>query len=946
MTELRSAASLSVSCTSTSYQAAHSRSCPLRSLCSNRRNCRPTPRQQLRCAAVLGLFRKEAQAPVFQSVEDQALFDWLQDRGLPYQKVSLADCRQQGRGLVAKERVKAGEPLLKVPENLLLTPELCLQHCRLAPVLADADLPAWSLLALYIVDVDTAAEGDIQLPWSAYVSALPRLTGCVLEWHPDEVKALKGSLMAAAAQEILDAAERTWAQLQPLIKQAEDRGLIPPQSFTRARIMWGLSMLLSRVARLPARESIEACIPWADFLNHAPDANCYLDWDPSSKAVVLKPDRAYKPGDQIFTSYGPKTDGELLLSYGFVCPPGANPSDACRLRLAVEESDPTYQDKLQSLRQHKLPTSISFPLKLSGLPSGFIQYAAFVEAQPSNPTEVQQLADYLFGQGSFPTLDGVNTELLGIEVALDECRKALKGYPTTLEASQEQLATQQQKNASSVLTSILSVSMATRQNPRYKDTSVERLPGRSQLSSLPLALFEFAIIAVLSALGTVIDQNQTLQFYAEHYPDLPGKALGFLDYKVIWALQWDHIYTADYFLLLLATLAASLAACTTTRQWPMLKVARRWRFASTPEIAYKRGVADNAVVVPNVRLSDVGQALLTQGYQTFLQRRGSGGSLYAFKGLAGKIGPIGVHASMLAIMAGVSLGGVGGWKGSVQIPEGGDASFRQILHPVIPWAPAPKGADDLLHVNNFEVKYRSDGSVEQFVSNLSVYTPDGEQETARKEISVNKPLRYKGITAYQTDYNMVALTVRASNSPLQPLGDQAFNLPMANLEDADEVQGKLWATFLPSQENSQDGARHGVSMLAKDFQLVTLYKADGTFAGVRRIGSGTPIEVEGMRIVIDGAVGSTGLELKVDPGVPYVYAGFGGMMLTTLMSYMSHSQIWALEKDGRVHVGGKTNRATVEFFSELTGILASVPQQIDLGSNEQRPLAEGTSEQA
>ena len=65
-------------------------------------------------------------------------------------------------------------------------------------------------------------------------------------------------------------------------------------------------------------------------------------------------------------------------------------------------------------------------------------------------------------------------------------------------------------------------------------------------------MFEFAIIAALSAVGTVIDQNKSLQFYAEHYPDLPGKALGFLDYKVIGALQWYHIYTADYFLMRLA----------------------------------------------------------------------------------------------------------------------------------------------------------------------------------------------------------------------------------------------------------------------------------------------------------------------------------------------------------------------------------------------------------
>ncbi len=32
-----------------------------------------------------------------------------------------------------------------------------------------------------------------------------------------------------------------------------------------------------------------------------------------------------------------------------------------------------------------------------------------------------------------------------------------------------------------------------------------------------------------------------------------------------------------------------------------------------------------------------------------------------------------------------------------------------------------------------------------------------------------------------------------------------------------------------------------------------------------------------MSLMIDDLVGSTGLELKVDPGVPYVYAGFAGM---------------------------------------------------------------------
>lgn len=35
-------------------------------------------------------------------------------------------------------------------------------------------------------------------------------------------------------------------------------------------------------------------------------------------------------------------------------------------------------------------------------------------------------------------------------------------------------------------------------------------------------------------------------------------------------------------------------------------------------------------------------------------------------------------------------------------------------------------------------------------------------------------------------------------------------------------------------------------------------------------------QVEDLELVITDIIGSTGLELKSDPGIPYVYAGFGG----------------------------------------------------------------------
>lgn len=52
-------------------------------------------------------------------------------------------------------------------------------------------------------------------------------------------------------------------------------------------------------------------------------------------------------------------------------------------------------------------------------------------------------------------------------------------------------------------------------------------------------------------------------------------------------------------------------------------------------------------------------------------------------------------------------------------------------------------------------------------------------------------------------------------------------------------------------------------MLLRDLQSVVLYDQDGNFAGIRRPNSNLPIEINGSKIVIEDAIGSTGLYLKV-----------------------------------------------------------------------------------
>jgi hypothetical protein len=66
--------------------------------------------------------------------------------------------------------------------------------------------------------------------------------------------------------------------------------------------------------------------------------------------------------------------------------------------------------------------------------------------------------------------------------------------------------------------------------------------------------------------------SQAVSFYIQNYPDGPDKVLGFVTYDLILGLEWDHIYTAEYFIFINLLLGASLAACSFTRQLPVVKV--------------------------------------------------------------------------------------------------------------------------------------------------------------------------------------------------------------------------------------------------------------------------------------------------------------------------------------------------------------------------------------
>ncbi|MEL7521796.1 MAG: cytochrome c biogenesis protein ResB, partial [Cyanobacteria bacterium J06553_1] len=221
-------------------------------------------------------------------------------------------------------------------------------------------------------------------------------------------------------------------------------------------------------------------------------------------------------------------------------------------------------------------------------------------------------------------------------------------------------------------------------------------------------------------------------------------------------------------------------------------------------------------------------------------------------------------------------------------------------------AQVPK--DWSVKVNRFWIDYSPEGRIDQFYSDLSVLDEAG-AEVKRKTIHVNEPLRYKNVTLYQADWSVGAVRARVNNSP-------TFNLPMAPLQTDG---GKVWGTWVPTKPDMSEG----VSLIAQDLQgTLLVYGMDGQLVSTVREGGST--EVNGITLFVDELVGSTGLQIKADPGIPVVYLGFGLLMIGVMMSYVSHSQIWALQTDGKLYVGGRTNRAQVSFERELLAVLDEI----------------------
>ena len=418
------------------------------------------------------------------------------------------------------------------------------------------------------------------------------------------------------------------------------------------------------------------------------------------------------------------------------------------------------------------------------------------------------------------------------------------------------------------------------------------------LANLKVALFLLLIIAVFSSIGSFIEQNKDVAYYQNFYNT---SILGIPAWKLIVTFGFDNIYNTAWFLSFLVLLGLSLICCTILQQFPTLKFSRRYYF-------YKSSKQFNKLFLKlksnRFFKSHLSYLLLTKQYSLFYQYR----SIYAYKGLISRVGPIIVHLSLICILFGSTLGAIKGFNSQELVPKTELFHIQNIIKNGL----LAEVSQKTFRINDFWSTYTNNGEIKQFYSDISVLNSSG-SEIKRKTISVNNPLLLKDLVIYQTDWGISGIRLVLKQKQEAKVH---FQLPVLKTTDASQ---KFWVSSLINPDSKSKGV---VIVLKNNRGQFSLFNPRGEF--IRIINVGETFSMEGDKIFnfVD-IISSTGIQIKSDPGVKVIYFGFFFLIISSLISYLAFSEFWVLDIPREILLGAKTNRSKVLLNIEFLKIKQS-----------------------
>lgn len=318
------------------------------------------------------------------------------------------------------------------------------------------------------------------------------------------------------------------------------------------------------------------------------------------------------------------------------------------------------------------------------------------------------------------------------------------------------------------------------------------------LSSMRFSISLLTVICIASVIGTVLKQHEPLVNYVNQFGPFWA--------SVFTAVKLNAVYSAWWFLLILAFLVASTSLCiarSTPKIITDLKVFKENMREQSLQAFHHRASAELAGSPQDVA-QRIGKTLSGGGWKVRLQQREGGWMVAAKAGAANKLGYISAHSAIVLVCLGGLLDGdlivraqmlfngktpyTGGgmiadvrpehrlsatnptFRGNLLVAEGtqaGTAILNQsdgILLQELPFS---------IELKKFIVEYYSTGMPKLFASDIVIHDREtGEQIPARVE--VNHPARHRGIEIYQSSFDdggskvkLKAVPMNAASKPFE-----------------------------------------------------------------------------------------------------------------------------------------------------------------------------------
>jgi cytochrome c biogenesis protein len=440
-------------------------------------------------------------------------------------------------------------------------------------------------------------------------------------------------------------------------------------------------------------------------------------------------------------------------------------------------------------------------------------------------------------------------------------------------------------------------------------------------SSLKLAIMLMIALAVFSTVGTVIQQGAQPDDYIKEY--------GETAYWWFTRLGLTDLYHTWWFTSLLLLLCINSLTCFRFRFPAIWRSIHQDRVNVTLEFVrnLKRSTTIKVKATPQQVTEDVALGFAERGYRVLLEKGGAERTIYATKGILGRVAAHVAHLSVTVIVAGGLIGSLFGFR---DFGVGVEGQTYYI----------PQG-DFHVRVDKFWLDYYDNGAIKSYNSTLSVLE-NGEPRVT-KTITVNDPLVYKGIWFYQSSYGDVWDRVEKARVVVREKATDKV-VGEANLDWQQEANLKHLGLTLQLVDFVADFGFDVKNrrVYSKTFEHVNpaiklAINENHRALAPQWIFANDPdllnVRDSRYRFELTGYVPRkyTGLQIAKDPGVLLVWGGATLLVVgVTLSALIYHRRFWAKvlpSADGAImYVGGTAYKGQMDCDREFQNLVERVKQ--------------------